>query len=230
MTSLIVDSITLLRGANKVLEDISFVVEAPSVVGIVGRNGVGKSTLLHSLSGRLRPSRGSISIFPAQPLRTIAQSVPMLEPQKGFSLKVFELLDLSRPKDKSLRARVLDDLALGSLCERDLSTLSSGERQRVLLASALLEESTILLCDEPSSFTDLYSSSVVWNTIRHHTYARKLLSFCVSHDISPLLRICDRLLVLSEGRLLADVNPRDNNALSILEKVFSTSLREPLYN
>lgn len=211
-------------GGTRVLRDISLDLEGPSFVGLIGPNGVGKTTLVRAIAN-LIPFEGAIAIDGAAigPMETRARARALAYLAQGaeshWPLTVERLVALGRlPHLVPFRAPQAGDAAaieralhladVENFRDRDVLTLSGGERARVLLARALAVEAPLLLVDEPVSSLDPYHQLGVMEVLR--AYAREgRMVVAVLHDLSLAARFCDRLVLLNEGRIHAVGSPRD---------------------
>lgn len=196
-----------------VLHATSFEVQKGRVLGVVGPNAAGKSTLLRLLYRYQAPTTGQVEINGADiwkmPARKAARQVAAVlqEQAAAFGLSVREIIALGRTPhrhgyaradthDTSVISGVIDMLDLRGLQNRDFGTLSGGERQRVMVARALAQEPQILVLDEPTNHLDIRHQLEVLALIRTLD-----LTIVVSlHDLNMAADICDDILVLEDGR------------------------------
>jgi iron complex transport system ATP-binding protein len=219
------EGLTASLGGRVILEAIDFEVSPGEVVGLVGRNGVGKTTLLRLATGALVASAGRVLLgdesIDQLSRRRLAQRIALV-PQDlhvPFPFRVSELVLMGRAphqpligleseSDVTLARAALDRLGIGHLADRTITTLSGGERQLVLFARALVQEPSILLLDEPTAFLDLKHRVDVLREVR--AFARSGRSaLVVSHDLSLAARSCDRIVLLEPGRVAAIGRPVD---------------------
>jgi iron complex transport system ATP-binding protein len=217
--------VALRFGRAEVLRGVTLGVAAGEVLGLVGRNGAGKTTLLRVATRVLRPDRGSVEIggrpLEAWSRRELARRVAVVPQQTlvPFPFTVAEVVLMGRaphqpflgfdsPGDVAIAARALDRLGIAHLAERSVLGLSGGERQLALVARALAQEAELLLLDEPTAFLDLEHRLAVLELVRERSREGKS-ALVVSHDLALAARFCDRIAILSGGRVLAAGAPRD---------------------
>lgn len=237
-----VDEVSFDYQQNMVLKHISFQIEAGEFVGIIGPNGAGKSTLLKLLDGILTPSEGSI-FFRGKEIRhysrrEFAQIVGYV-PQHftvSFHFTARDIVTMGRfphhglgwregAHDRQAIARAMELTECSELGERDFFTLSGGEQQRVILASALAQEPEILLLDEPTTALDVKHQLHFYQILQRLSREEGKTVLVVTHDIQLALRFCQRLLVLKNGQLIADgATNRVVNA-ELLSEVYEVPFR-----
>lgn len=194
------------------LHETSFQVGAGEVLGIVGPNGSGKSTLLRLLYRFQKPVTGQIfvngtDIWSMTAKESARQIAAVLQEQvSGLGLSVREIVRLGRTPhrsgfaspakgDEAVVDDVLDRLDLRTLADRDLGTLSGGEKQRVMVARALAQEPKVLILDEPTNHLDIRHQLEIVDLIRDLP-----LTIVVSlHDLNVAAGVCDNVLVLRNG-------------------------------
>ena len=202
---------------RQILEDISFAVERGSFLAILGNNGAGKSTLLKCLDRILRPRAGTVSLdgtaLPARSPGELARRAAFVAQEAAASpLTVYDTLLLGRKpylrwgvadRDRQVVDTVLRRLGLEGLAARELDRLSGGERQKVLLGRALVQQPDLLLLDEPTSNLDLRNQYEVLDLVRRVCREEQLTAVAVLHDLNLALRFCDRFLLLHGGTVYA---------------------------
>ncbi len=220
-------------------DGFSLAIPAGGFVGLIGPNGSGKTTLLKLLAGLLQAESGELRLEgrpmsdlpPRARARRIAVVLP--EPPTLFNFSVLEivlmgraphigLLGLERPADFAVARAALRDMDLGGLEDRHLLELSSGERQRALIARALAQEPGVLLLDEPTAFLDLKHALGIYEILRRLNRDRGLTVLTVSHDLNLAARFVSRLLLLHHGRLWADGTPREVLRPDRIREVYET--------
>jgi iron complex transport system ATP-binding protein len=212
-------------GAAPALSGVSFGARAGEFVGLLGPNGAGKSTLLRLVAGLLAPGGGEVRLAAldpfAAPRRAVARVCAFVpqEPRITWPFTVREAVMMGRAPRQGLlavatrfdRGAVEGALAacdLAHLAERRLDALSGGERRRVFFARALAQEPRVLLLDEPTAFLDLAHQAAVMRMARVAAEAG-LCVVAVLHDLNLAAAACDRVVVLSGGRVVAEGPPAE---------------------
>ncbi len=218
------------RFQNPVLEQVNFSVSGGELVALVGPNGAGKTTLLKLLAGLLKPQTGRLTAPEPRAKRVayLAQSDSL--PLEFTVLEVVRLgrvphqglLGTETPADTAAVQRALRDTNTLEFAGRRIGTLSGGERQRVALARALAQEPELLLLDEPTNHLDLAHQAELLGLLRAQRAAGRGIVM-VLHDLN-LAALCDRVVLLSGGRVIRDDTPANVFESNVLETVYGTSL------
>ncbi len=222
--ALTVDRVAYAYSGREVLRDVTFGVPAGDRVAVVGPNGAGKSTLLGLLAGLLKPARGTIQVggddLSALAPRRRARLVALVAQSPVFpsTYSVSEWVSLGRtPFIDSLgregevdRRAVADALArtgLTSVANRPIGTLSGGERQRATMAQALARGPSVLLLDEATAHLDLRYQGALMGEVCGLAGDRALTVIAAVHDLNLAAAWFDRLILIADGRILADGPP-----------------------
>lgn len=235
-----VASVGFAYGTTSVLADVSFDLPEGGFGALLGPNGSGKSTLLRLLVGRYAASAGSIAYGGRElaewPLKERARRIGYLpqEVHAAYPFTVAEVvlmgryphlaLALESKADEALATRCLERTSTLHLADRLFTTLSGGEKQRVLLASVLAQEARLLLLDEPTAALDIHHQHQVMSLLSE-LHADGLSIVLVTHDLNLAARYCPRLWLLHEGRITADGGPADVLTPDRLEAVYGERLR-----
>jgi iron complex transport system ATP-binding protein len=228
-------------GARPVLRGVDLDLETGGLTAVIGPNGAGKSTLVRCLSGVLRPASGRV-VFDGVDLRTLDRGavarliavVPQMS-ETIFPFSVREIVALGRvarlgafaratAQDAAAVERAIADLELGPLADRRIDMLSGGERQRAVLAMALAQEPRVLLLDEPTVHLDPAHQRSALALIRRLARERGLIGMAVLHDLNLAAALCDRVVVLDAGRIVADGAPGDVITAATIANVFGPDL------
>jgi peptide/nickel transport system ATP-binding protein len=218
-TAISVDKLNVSFGDSHVVKDLSFDVRRGESYGLVGESGSGKSTVLRVLSGLNREWSGNVAIEgvvqPKVRDKTFYRNVQMvfqdpygsLHPKKTVDDTLAEPLAIHGLDNAEARiGKALTDVGLpASFRFRYPHQLSGGQRQRVAIARALVLEPSILLLDEPTSALDVSIQAEVLNLLAALRQERKLTYILVSHDLSVVGHMCERLLVMQFGRAVEEM-------------------------
>lgn len=184
-----------------------------SVSVIIGPNGSGKSTLLRSLAGVQAPSSGSILLadrplarYSAAELRRHLAFVPQDNPMP-FDFTVKELIALSGASPER-QAAAMETMDITTLQNRSVVTLSGGERQRAAIARAVAQETDFLLLDEPTAHLDIQHQILLMRMAKARAAAGRAVVL-ILHDINLSAATADRLVLLCEGKVLANGSPAE---------------------
>ncbi|HEX5065504.1 MAG TPA: ABC transporter ATP-binding protein [Myxococcota bacterium] len=219
------EDVALRLGGRELLRGVSLALAPGEIVALVGRNGAGKTTLFRVASRILRPERGEVRIagraLGSLSRRELARELAVVPQDVGipFPFLAGEIVLMGRaPHQGGLGFESADDLAraraameavgIADLASRDVTALSGGERQLVLVARALAQDPRVLLLDEPTAHLDLRHRTVVVEHVRRFVEDGRS-ALVVSHDLNLAARSCDRIALLAEGRLLACGKPAE---------------------
>ncbi len=219
MPVLEVDHLSKDFGKGRVVDDISFHVEAGEIVGLLGPNGAGKSTTIHMLLGFIDPTAGTIRIFGKSLRRNredIFARLNMASPYAGFPnrLTVFEnLMIYARLYGVAERAAKIRNL-LGRLGIEELETkqmleLSFGEIARVRLAKAFLNDPQLLLLDEALGGLDPYAATLAKDVLTQLQREHGTAILYTSHNMVDVEEMCSRVIFLRRGRIIAMGGPTE---------------------
>lgn len=222
---------------SDVLHQITFDLKAGEVLAVVGPNGSGKSTLLKALTGLLTLRSGEVeiggdpltSLSAAERARRCAVQPQTEAPAFDYTVEQFVLLGshphralLAPPRKSDWRAttKALAEADLISLAQRSVCSLSTGEWQRTLLARAVAQNAPILLLDEPVAHLDPGHRFSVHVLLRRLARDQNRAVLCVSHDLNLAAEFCDRLMILSEGKIRVLGPPEEALSEGVLQEVF----------
>ena len=214
------DSVSFAYGRGFALHDATVAIAPGSITGLLGPNGCGKTTLLKLLCGVLQPRHGRV-LLDDRPLETmtrreLARRVAMVpqETHPAFEYTVLEMalmgrhphlgtFELEGPPDVALARGALATTGTEHLADRQYMTLSGGEKQRVIIASALTQATDVLLLDEPTASLDLGYQLDVAAVLARLNRERNVTMVLATHDLNLAAALCHRLVVMREGRVLA---------------------------
>ncbi|MEO7453152.1 MAG: ATP-binding cassette domain-containing protein [Fimbriimonadales bacterium] len=213
-------------GDKTVLEDVSLDVTKGETVALMGSSGGGKTTLLRCMSALLKPTKGTVELFEENINTCSERELEEIRKKVGVVFQGAALFDYLSVEDNILFA-VQRRQRLGSREQRELvgklletvglseteklmpNELSGGMRKRVGLARALASEPEILFYDEPTSGLDPVTAYAIDGLIKEIDVNLHATSVVVTHDVNSALRVADRVIFLSEGKVLLDAPPRD---------------------
>ena len=205
MKILVCNDVSVKYESTLALKNCSFELEAGNFLGVFGENGTGKTTLLKSIAGLIKPSSGTMNFYGIQK-REIGYMAQQTLIQKDFPASVYEAIisgTLCKHKklffysknDKKLTDKNLELLGIKELKCKSIQELSGGQRQRVLLARMLCAEAKLLLLDEPASGLDIASAEKLYSTLKQMN-EQGITIIMVSHDIQTTSQFCDKVLHL----------------------------------
>jgi len=201
-----------------IAKDINFEITKGELIGVVGPNGIGKSTLFKTIAGMLDPLKGMIRIkennlndFSSSELAK-QLSVVLTEPPTSRNLTVIELVSLGRqpytnwmgsltPDDRTLIDDVLTSTETQTLKNRKCSELSDGQLQRVMIARSLAQDTPIILLDEPTTHLDMYHRAYILNLLKELTKEHGKTIIFSTHEIDLAIQLSDKMLVMSEDSI-----------------------------
>jgi len=219
-----VDGLVKRYGSTEVVNDVSFSVHRGELFGLLGTNGAGKTTTVEILQGLRRADGGTVRVLGLDPAaagdrlrrRIGAQLQDAALPERmrvGEALRLFAALHPTpRPT-----AELVEEWQLGPLLRRPFSALSGGERQRLFVAIALVGRPEIVFLDELTQNLDPLARRHTWDIVRR-IRDRGTTVVLVTHDVEEAERLCDRIVVMDRGRVLAEGTP-----MAIVESLGGTA-------
>ncbi len=206
--------------ASFVLRDVTAELHRGEILGILGPNGSGKTTFLRLLSGTRAPTSGDVLLEGTRldllPRRAIAQRIAVVpqETQLAFDYTVMEMVLMGRhphlgmfqlegPRDFEIARDALRATGTAALETRQFNTLSGGETQRVVIASALAQSSDILLLDEPTASLDLGYQLEVASLLTRLNAERHVTIAVSTHDLNFAATVCSSLVMMRDGHVIA---------------------------
>ncbi len=229
-------------GDATILRGVSFRVQPGEMLGVIGLNGCGKTTLLRVVSGVL-PARGGELLINGKPTRDIprrdmARLMAFVSQDivVDFSFDVREIVMMGRTPyisrfgwetrhDRDIAQRVMEFADVAELADRAITDLSGGERQRAFIAMALAQEPQLLLLDEPTTHLDINHQVAIMNIIRELNVRHGVTVVMVSHDLNLASEYCDRLLMLHKGVVAQCGTPAEVLTEENIESVYGVKVR-----
>lgn len=203
-------------GGKTAVDHVSVSLEPGQVFGFLGPNGAGKTTTVKLLGGMLAPTAGSCALFGMDPAQepervhaisgVVTEHAQMYDSLTGLQNLMFygDLYSLGREESRRRAKALLEQLELASAADQRLGAYSTGMRQRLSLARALVHHPKILFLDEPTSGLDPESAQNVHQMIRRLALENKITVFLCTHQLRYAQEVCTRYGLMAEGRLLAE--------------------------
>jgi ABC-2 type transport system ATP-binding protein len=233
--SIKVTNLSKIYGEQKAVNDISFTISKGEIVGFLGPNGAGKSTTMKMITGYLEPSAGEIDVTGVDVRKDPMEAKKKIGylPESNalyYDMYVREYLDFIADVHRltAKKQRIDDVITLTGLTpesKKKVGQLSKGYKQRVGLAAALLHDPEVLILDEPTSGLDPNQIIEIRNVIRDQG-KNKLVLFS-SHILQEVEAICDRVIIINKGRIVADdrlVNLQQRSSANIVKVSFKEVL------
>jgi len=200
-------------GTRVVVDDLDLDVHAGEILGLTGANGAGKTTTVECIQGLRRPDSGTLSVLGFDPVTQAARMRPLLGSQLQDSalpdrLRVTEAVELFAAQHARDGGELLDRFGLAARRKSAFSSLSGGERQRLFLVLALLNQPRLVILDELTQGLDPAARRNVWDAIRQ-LHADGTTVLLVTHEMVEAEALCDRIVVLRDGRVLDSGTPAD---------------------
>ncbi len=217
-----IKGITFSYNSRPAIAGVTFSVKGGEVVGFIGPNGSGKTTLIKCIDRILKPKTGAV-LLDGREVKTLRERSQVMAyvPQSAhsvFSSTVFDTLLLGRKphiswglsqRDKEVVSQAISLMGLEDFTLRQFNELSGGERQKVLITRALVQEPEIFLLDEPTSNLDMRHQIEVLNIIRWVAREKGITVLMVLHDLNLASRFSDRLIMLKEGKIWDEGTPAE---------------------
>jgi len=238
--SMVIDGIRFGYNGTELLHGIEFEIKSGELVGLIGPNGSGKSTLLRLMNGILKPKMGTIFMegrelnkMKIDEIARICANVPT-EFSEDFNLSVQELVALGRypfskgmwwdsREDEEMVVEAMKKYGVDHLRDRRFSELVVRWGQRVLLAKAMVQCPRIMLVDEPSAHLDLRYKLEVMEHLRD-MLSGNVTIVIASHDLNLLAKYCDKVIILSKGRIVAMGTPEEVITPEIVGNVYGVDV------
>ena len=236
-----ISGLTVTYGEIVALRGVSLSLAGGELLGVVGPNGSGKSTLVRAITRVVPPVEGAIQLdgesAAALPQRELARRVAVV-PQNPYLPDAFTVLEVAlmgrtphlgllqseSRADLAAVRRALEQTDTWCLAHRRMGELSGGERQRVVVARALAQETPLLLLDEPTAHLDVGHQAAVMDLVRRLCRAQGTAVLAIVHDLTLASQYCDRLVMLNEGRVVAEGAPHEVLSPEVLSSVYGAKV------
>lgn len=232
-----VEDITFAYEHKKILDRISFHAKPGEVIGILGSNGTGKSTLFKNILLLLKSQKGYVEIDEvnlmeissrerAKKIAYVPQFMDLI-----FSITVFDFIlmgakinaqnkDLNIAKKKT--AEIIEIFELQDLAFKDMRKMSGGERQRAYIARAFAQEPKVIILDEPTSNLDFKYKNEVLKILSNLAKEKYIAIVIAIHDLNVASKFCDKFLIIKNGIILANGNSNEIFKKEIIEETYDT--------
>ena len=231
--SIIVENLSKNYSENKAVENISFKITENEVVGLLGPNGCGKTTTMAMILGLLKPSKGEILIDGMnidknriKLLHKMNFISPYIELPKKLTVKENLIVYARLYSVKNINERISylsETLRLNDFLNKKTGELSSGQKNRISLAKALINNPSILLLDEPTASLDPETGDFVRTFLENYKKEKKISILLASHNMSEVERLCTSVLMMKEGKIIDKGTPAElieKHGRKNLEEVF----------
>jgi len=232
------DNLTWIVHQKPILDNLTLKVNSGDFVGVIGPNGAGKTSLLKCLYRNIIPTSGKIVLM-GKPLvqfsrRDVARNIAVVlqEPPSDFGLSVFDvlrmglipnkaLLSFENQSDKKLVLDAARQIDLLNHLDQPFDSLSGGEKQRVMIARAIIQRPRVLLMDEPTNHLDIH------HQIEILKFAQSLdITVVMSiHDLNLASHFCNRLILLDHGKIIADGKAEDVLTAKRISSIYNTNVQ-----
>ncbi|MCI8409606.1 MAG: ABC transporter ATP-binding protein [Lachnospiraceae bacterium] len=186
---------------TRLLDDINLEVQAGEIVGIVGKNGSGKTLLLKLLAGLMQPTEGKVEVI-SEHIGIVIENASMYPDFSGFENLQYLAKIRNRIKAQEI-VKIMEILGLDPNEKRKVKNYSLGMRQKLALAQAFMEQPDVLLLDEPTNALDKESVKKLYRLIEE-SKKRNAIVLIVSHNHEDIQTLCDVIYYMAEGKLISD--------------------------
>lgn len=235
-----VDNMSFSYGEQAVLDCVDLYITEPGFYGVLGPNGSGKTTLLKLLCGILDNDLGVIKLDSIDihqwNRKEIATHIAYVPQQFNmiYDFSVSEIVVMGRhpyhgrfesmsKSEKELVEHALDVTGLQKLKSKSITQLSGGEMQRVIIARALVQDTPVILLDEPISHLDIHYQKEIIHLLKKIAYSQNKIVISVLHDMNIGMNYCDQVYLINEGKIIAG-KPSEVLTMDVIEEVYNTKV------
>jgi iron complex transport system ATP-binding protein len=224
-----------------VLQDITLEIPRQSLLALIGPNGGGKTTLLRVMSKALKPQHGTVSLdgrpLESHSARGLAQKLAVISSEQHFEFP-FSVTDvvamgrfphlnrLERMSDRDWKIvhEAMEKTSVLDFRNRSISQLSSGEKQRVLIARAIAQQPSILMLDEPNAHLDINHQIAVFNLLQTLNRQHQMTVIVVLHDLSAAAAFCETMVLLHRGQVVHTGTPREVITAELIQQTYGAEV------
>jgi iron complex transport system ATP-binding protein len=226
---------------QRVLQDITLEIPRQSLLALIGPNGGGKTTLLRVMSKALKPQQGTV-LLDDRPLesysaRSLARKLAVISSEQHFEFpfSVADVVAMGRfphlnrlermsDKDWEIVHDAMEKTAVIDFRNRSISQLSSGEKQRVLIARAIAQQPAILMLDEPNAHLDINHQIAVFNLLRALNRQHHMTVIVVLHDLSAAAAFCETMMLLHRGQVVRIGTPGEVITRELIQQTYGAEV------
>jgi ABC-2 type transport system ATP-binding protein len=232
-----IDNLTKKFDQFTAVSDMTFTVAEGEVLGFLGPNGAGKSTTMKVITGFLSPTEGTVRIdgfdITASPIeaKSLIGYLPEGAPSYGdmttleFLYFIAQIRGFRGAEIKERVSRVVEEVALTSVCHQTIDTLSKGFKRRVGLAQAIMHDPKVLILDEPTDGLDPNQKHHVRDLIKN--LAKDKIVIISTHILEEVTAVCTRAIIIDQGKIVADGTPGELESRSRYHQAVSVRLKSP---
>ena len=223
------EHITKKYGQNTVIDDINFDFGNSQIVGLIGKNGVGKTTLMKVMNGNIINYKGKVDLSKDENVGYLIEHPKLYDNKSGlYNLKLFAQV-LGKGFDKEYSDHIIDAFGMRPYIKKKVKKYSMGMKQKLAIAVSLMNKPKYLILDEPTNGMDPDGSIDVLKTIQSLVKQLEMKILISSHKLEDIELICDRAVFLRDGNFVQDVNmkdggPEDSTIITIEHDDFNKTL------
>jgi len=223
------ENITKTYGSNNVLDNIDFDFGDSQIVGLIGKNGVGKTTLMKVMNGNIINFKGKVGLKDDENVGYLIEHPKLYDNKSGlYNLKLFAQV-LGKGFDKEYSDKIIDAFGMRPYIKKKVKKYSMGMKQKLAIAVSLMNKPKYLILDEPTNGMDPDGSIDVLETIQALVNDLGMKILISSHKLEDIELICDRAVFLRDGHFVQDVNmkdggPQDHTSVNVSPDDFNTAL------
>ncbi len=237
-----IEQVSFAYSNQPVLEGINLNVKSGAFLALIGPNGSGKTTLLRLMSKVLQPNRGRVLLegrpLPELGARELARRIAVINSEQFFDFPflVREVVAMGRFPHLGRLQRMSDHdwdivhqamrmMSADGLQDRPISQLSSGEKQRVIIARALAQQPSVLMLDEPNAHLDINHQMAIFNLLRRLNQHQELTIVVVLHDLTAAAAFCESICLMNRGRIVRTGAPHEVITTDLIRDVYGADLQ-----